>query len=280
MRNQLFPALFSVFALVSNPASSDNFKLPMIGGVPGPEVSSSELSEDASVVLPSVAMHVVLLLDVSPSMTETELEKAKEGLKTYFLSDTSLEDYSQGDSRAITVVSFSGSPYVGDTYLINSKESALNFIDNFEGRNVVYAPSGSFVELENGVSLDGGTSIEPALDEARKIFQGDHELGIFTENRLVLLIGDYMPSTSHARDSLSKQSESLTNDLGVKVCAISVSENRDLKPDYTPISTLQTEFVQRSDGTSVFVGECPPVDAGNAQAVEAAVMRALAMARL
>lgn len=32
MRNQLFPALLSVLALVSNPASSDNFKLPVDAG--------------------------------------------------------------------------------------------------------------------------------------------------------------------------------------------------------------------------------------------------------
>jgi uncharacterized protein YegL len=226
-----------------------------------------------------VDLHAVILMDVSPSMKVNELQKAKEGIESYLLSDESLEDYRYGAAKAITVVSFSGGTHVAPTTIIHSEEAARDFIDNFIDRHAAVTYSGpTIIQMEDGSTMSGGTQLNRGMHQAAHVFRNEEAAGITSERRVALVIGDATPDSQKSEVRII--SDLMTNSLGVQVCGISVSEVSAERPDYGVITTNAARHVTTEAGNSVYVQACQPVEAVNPEQVKMGVAHVLGMPRI
>jgi hypothetical protein len=229
-----------------------------------------------------VDLHAVLLIDVSPSMKPLEIERSREGLFTYLLSDEAKQDYANGTSKAVTLVYFASTPYATNTRIISSLEDAQRLIDNYLHVVSSNKPS-SITRLSNDESLGTGTDVYKALKKVGSVFDSESDNSYFTERRVVVVIGDYVPNLQKAYSR--EESDSLTKNYGARVCAVAVHDEGTEPPAYEYLVTRNDPLTQKpfkfvnEYGQSVDVRPCDTNTAKKPKDVEIAVSQALGMHR-
>lgn len=229
-----------------------------------------------------VDMHAILLIDVSSSMELNEISRSTNGLFMYLTSDEAKQDYAHGTAKAVTLIYFAGEMHVTKTQIISNVEDAKQLIETYlrvvEDKNIHER-----ISLSNGILLADGTNVDGVLNMAGKVFDREDEIGIQTERRIVLVVGDDVPAGQI--ENVRRESDRLTLQYGARVCAVSVHDGDTPAPDYHELvtvvdpETLKPKLYKDQYGFDRFVEPCEVTIAGDPKAVQFAVSRALGMNR-
>lgn len=231
-----------------------------------------------------VDMHAVILLDVSESVGESEIASAIDGVKAHFLSDDAKIDYEYGIRNAVTLVYFAGGQIIQETTVIDSESTLGDFLSTFlEGRTFeekYHGMDGSsgWVKFSTGEKMDADTDVPGAMNAAIKVLDGEAELGVYSERRVVLLVGDQLYKGQ--QDHAIELSAVLKQDYGASFCAVSVENDPENQPPYDLIVTYEAKLVTRSDGASVYVRKCDVENPKTTAEVTESVSRVLGSLRL
>ena len=230
-----------------------------------------------------VDIHAVLLIDVSSSMTDEQIERIRDGVRKYLFSDESQIDYSVGSKKAITVVNFAGGTNTMETHVISTLEEAKNFVDGYVYR-IEAAPCmdecKEDIKLSDGERLGDSTMIFMGLEQVRHAFESEADVGIVSENRRAIVVSDY--KFSQDVNVLRGKSNELTNDLGVQVCSIVVEpKGVDVNAlTHSALFTVQKANVEREDGFTSIVLPCVSEKAKTPDELGRQVSFILAMPRI
>lgn len=268
--------LTSAFMAIASQAVGEDIKTLSLFSLPNQANSKNAQRQQY------VDLHAILLTDVSSSMKSNEIARSTDGLFMYLVSDEAKQDYANGTSKAVTLMYFAGEMHVEDTKVISSTEDAENLIATYL-HVVSHNSQDTRILLSNGERLEGGTNVDGALKRAGQIFAQEEAVGIYTERRVVVIVGDDVPKLQidYARD----ESNTLTQKYGARVCAVAVHDYDTPVPAYHKLVTsidpftLEPVIFMNQYGHATSVNPCDVSIARKPQEVKLAVSQALGMAR-
>jgi len=269
----VIPAVASLF-LASAAIAEDQVASPFAGFQVGGNTNGAAQADTHA--LRSVALHAVLLMDNSTSMKSAELMRARDGLFNYLLSDQALLDYSAGMPKAVTIGYFAEDQIISPTYLVSSPSDAQKVIDEFLIRVGFERFSGDLA-FNPGQTLKNGTNVVEAINATAEIFAGEAALGIVSERREVVFLGDEL-FASQQMDA-RKASDRLTKEYGARLCPIAVHDSGTEAPRYDYIVTNRAQEIFNASGYPYRVQPCKVLYAEQPKDVQTAIMQTLALAR-
>jgi len=266
---KLLPVLTSAFLSVSGPIQAEGLPINLFDQSSAQPVAA----QDEPVI---VDLHAVLLADVSTSMGDSEIRRGNEGLFEYLVSDEARADYAAGARKAVTVVYFADDTLVRPTIIISSVEDAQHLIDEYLERQD-YMGMSTKIEIGDGHYLEDSTDVHDAILQAGHIFANEADIGIQSERRTVVLVGDGLYINQF--DAVRRASDEITRALGVRFCAVAVHDEGTTPPQYDHVVTSISMTIENEHGYSVPVQACEPVIADTSDQVKLAVANVLGMPR-
>lgn len=170
---------------------------------------SAQVADTKESKILGVDRHDVLLLDVSDSMDDEDIEALLHGVISHYSSDDAMADYRAGICTANTLVFYANSPYALKTTVICGQEDLNQFA----------ADIGS-IDIYDIRGMTGrSTDLVDAMDTALIVFQSEQQSGIWSGARSVVVVGDQIGGSI---GDLKARSSMLTDQYQATVSAVSI----------------------------------------------------------